>query len=207
MDRITEAFPTVFPHDYGKMRPLEKGIRQELMAWAIEQGDLNLSHVKKALINYCECLVYKRTLVAGAKRIRLDGTEGSEVTAEEQEQSRLARNAKHQLHKRKNKEKKQRIREHLEMLEKQAAKKAEMLENRRRKEERRRIHQEQMELAAARKAERIARGEIDPKTGKPYRNKKYPYHPKSTDRPVNRSAPATTRTVTVITKRSRRLQD
>ncbi|WP_295442015.1 ProQ/FinO family protein [uncultured Thiodictyon sp.] len=76
------AFPLAFPVEDAAIRPLAIGIRDAIMAWADTRPDLDPRQVAEALRAHCARLTYRRTLLAGAPRIDLEGQPVGSVTEE-----------------------------------------------------------------------------------------------------------------------------
>lgn len=91
-DELVRRFPGTFK-GYGQPKPpLQIGIRAEIMiAWPeATKADLDL-----ALTDYCSGSTYLRSFIVGARRVRIDGTEGDEITETDikNAQDRLRANA------------------------------------------------------------------------------------------------------------------
>jgi len=78
---LCAKFPKAFVRYERRRRPLKIGIHRELQAALGDSVDAKL--LKKALRAYVINSYYRRALVAGAKRIDLDGNPAGVVTTEE----------------------------------------------------------------------------------------------------------------------------
>lgn len=79
---LRDAFPLAFPAEHAAVRPLAIGIREAIMAWADTRPDLDRKQVAEALRHHCARVTYRRTVVAGAMRIDLQGQPVAPVTEE-----------------------------------------------------------------------------------------------------------------------------
>ncbi|WP_295452705.1 ProQ/FinO family protein [uncultured Thiodictyon sp.] len=79
---LRDAFPLAFPAENAAVRPLAIGIRDVILAWADTRPDLDPKQVAEALRHHCARVTYRRTVVAGAMRIDLQGQPVAPVTQE-----------------------------------------------------------------------------------------------------------------------------
>lgn len=79
---LRDAFPLAFPVDEAALRPLAIDTRDRLLEWAASRPDLNPKRLRDALCQHCQRTRYRRTLVAGAMRINLQGEPVAPVTEE-----------------------------------------------------------------------------------------------------------------------------
>lgn len=94
LDQLMERYPACFVWDRKTVRPLAIGIQERL------REDLNRDPewkdtpnwlVKQALARYTHAPSYLEALVAGRKRVALDGADAGEVTDEAREHARQRR--------------------------------------------------------------------------------------------------------------------
>ena len=101
VELLRAYFPQAFraPND---IKPLQKGIKEELVKRLSTLSQIVIEDkacMVKSLAYYVNTAQYHKSVVAGAKRIDLDGNPAGDVTAEEEKYSREKQEAKRQAKK------------------------------------------------------------------------------------------------------------
>lgn len=80
---LAATFPLAFPQDNSQLRPLALSTREDIDAWiTTSEPCVKRCAILRAVLHHCSRTSYRRTLVAGAMRINLQGEDVSPVTEE-----------------------------------------------------------------------------------------------------------------------------
>ncbi|WP_440995724.1 ProQ/FINO family protein [Arhodomonas sp. SL1] len=94
LDRLLERYPQAFSRERDEVRPLAIGIQESLRADLNRDEELAETPnwlVKQALARYTHSPAYLEAIIAGRRRVALDGSDGGEVTEQAIEHARTRR--------------------------------------------------------------------------------------------------------------------